>query len=105
MAVILQVDFPYSGPFGDDMTSAMQELAQSINGEPGFIWKIWTENAPQKCAGGIYLFDNESNAQAYLDKHSQRLKAIGIEAVRGHIFAINSPLSRLNRAPDNALSV
>ena len=39
MPYLLQVDFPYSGPWGEQMTAAMRELAQSIAGEPGPIWK------------------------------------------------------------------
>ena len=41
MAKLLQIDFPFAGPFGDDMAVALRELAESIASEPGFIWKIW----------------------------------------------------------------
>ncbi|WP_374340840.1 YdhR family protein [Azonexus sp.] len=44
MPYLLQVDFPYPGPWGDAMTAAMTGLAQSIAGEPGLLWKLWTEN-------------------------------------------------------------
>ncbi|MEZ2719972.1 hypothetical protein GGR41_001455 [Paenalcaligenes hominis] len=40
MSYILYVDFPYSDHWGDAMTPAMQELAQSISHEPCLIWKI-----------------------------------------------------------------
>ena len=56
MAYILQVDFPYEGPWGSDMEHAMKPLADSIALEKGLIWKIWTENQSLKEAGGIYLF-------------------------------------------------
>lgn len=98
MSVILQVDFPYQGPWGDEMASAMQELAGSINQEPGFIWKIWTENPHTQMAGGVYLFASEADAEAYLAKHSARLKSFGIPSVRGAIFSVNSALSQLNQA-------
>lgn len=98
MHVILQVDFPYQGPWGDEMTVVMNDLAESINQEPGFVWKIWTENQETQKAGGIYLFASEANAKAYLQKHSARLKAFGIPEVRGEIFSINSALSQLNQA-------
>ena len=45
MAVILQVDFPSQGPFGEEMSQAYQQLAESINQEDGILWKIWTENS------------------------------------------------------------
>ncbi|EMU9119937.1 monooxygenase [Providencia stuartii] len=98
MQVILQVDFPYQGPWGEQMADAMKTLAESINDEPGFIWKIWTENPSTQKAGGIYLFASEEQAQAYLQKHSARLKSFGFPEVRGEIFAVNHALSQLNQA-------
>ncbi|BBG60803.1 Putative monooxygenase ydhR [Providencia rustigianii] len=98
MQVILQVDFPYQGPWGDEMTAAMDGLAQSINQEPGFIWKIWTENQQTQRAGGIYLFANQTDAQAYLEMHSARLKSFGVPEVSGQIFSVNTALSQLNQA-------
>lgn len=97
MSVILYVDFPYTGPWDKEMTIAMQELAQSINNEPGFIWKIWTENTAELCAGGIYLFESQETAGSYLTKHSARLKSFGIPIVNGRIFNINKDLSLLNQ--------
>ena len=38
------------------MTEAFSELARSITKEPGFLWKIWTENENAQEAGGIYAF-------------------------------------------------
>lgn len=99
MSYILQVDFPFEGPWEKDMTAAMQDLAQSINDEPGFIWKIWTENKQDKLAGGIYLFDSKHNAQQYLEKHSARLGAAGVKDIRGRIFEANEELSLLNKSP------
>ena len=40
MAVLLQVDFPFTGPWGDEMAAGMKELASSIAQEPGLLWKI-----------------------------------------------------------------
>lgn len=99
MACLLQVDFPLDGPWGGEMAEAFRELAQSINRENGFLWKIWTEDAAGKRAGGIYLFDDKENARAYLDMHSKRLQSFGINEVRGMVFDINTDLSHLNRAP------
>lgn len=96
MKYLLQVDFPYSGPFGDEMTSAMDGLAKDIASESGFIWKIWTENKEQNIAGGIYLFDNDADAKRYLDKHTKRLEAFGITEVRGVIFNVNEALSAID---------
>ena len=37
MAVLLQADFAFNGPFADEMASSLQELAQAINQERAFI--------------------------------------------------------------------
>lgn len=99
MNKLLQVDFDYSGPFGEEMANALIGLAESINQEPGMIWKIWTESEKAQLGGGIYLFDNESSAQAYLKMHTARLNAMGIKDVRGKIFDVNVPLSNINKGP------
>lgn len=96
MHYILQVDFPYTGPWGDDMVPAMKALAQSIAKEQGLIWKIWTENQTAHEAGGIYLFADRSNAERYLALHSNRLKQAGIPHVNAKIFAVNAALSKLD---------
>lgn len=68
MKYILQVDFPHDGVFNEEFSKAFTDLANDIKNESGFIWKIWTENEFTKEAGGIYLFDNESDAKRYLKK-------------------------------------
>ncbi|WP_019615380.1 monooxygenase [Psychromonas ossibalaenae] len=99
MQKLLQVDFSFEGPFGKEMATMLTELAQSINNEPGMIWKIWTENEAKQLGGGIYLFADEQSAQAYLEMHTARLKKMGISDVRGVIFDMNKTLSHINHAP------
>lgn len=99
MGYVLQVDFPYTGPWGDEMTQAMKGLASSIIQEPGLVWKIWTENQTTQEAGGIYFFKDKDSAKAYLTMHTARLNGFGITEVNGKIFKINKALSMLNRAP------
>lgn len=99
MAKLLQVDFEFNGPFGKEMSNTLVNIAESINQEPGMIWKVWTEKATESVAGGIYLFEDESTAQAYLEMHSARLKKMGVAEVRGYIFDINEPLSTINKGP------
>ena len=78
MAYLLQVDFKMDGPFGNEMSEGFKDLALSINEEEGFLWKIWTEDADAKEAGGIYLFKTKETAQSYLTMHSARLTSFGI---------------------------
>jgi len=99
MPYLLQVDFPYAGPWGDEMSNAMQDLARSIADEPGLLWKLWTENPTAGEAGGVYLFADRASADAYLAMHRARLKGFGVPAVNAKIFAVNEALSRIDRAP------
>jgi len=96
---LLQVDFEYQGTFGDEMSEALVDLAESINQEEGLIWKIWTESESNKLGGGIYLFDDEFSAKSYLEMHTARLERMGVPNVRGIIFDINLPLSKINQGP------
>ncbi|EGQ7663492.1 monooxygenase [Vibrio parahaemolyticus] len=99
MAKLLQVDFEFHGPFGEEMSNTLVDLAQSINQEPGMIWKIWTESEKDKLGGGIYLFEDEATAQDYLEMHAARLRKMGVVEVRGQIFDINVPLTTINQGP------
>lgn len=101
---LLQIDFPFNGPFGDEMAKALNDLAVSIAEEPGFLWKIWTENKGTKEAGGIYLFENEQTAKSYLDKHTARLKGLGVPEVHAKIFDVNESLSAITRGPIGSAS-
>lgn len=94
--IVLQIDFPSSGPFGAEMTAAFSALAEDIAQEPGLIWKIWTENAAEQIAGGIYLFADEANALAYLSKHTARLESFGLRNIRSKVLHANLPLSAID---------
>ena len=94
MAKLLIIDFSYPGPFGNQMAEQLSGLANSIAEEPGFIWKTWTENESTKEAGGVYLFADEETATAYMEKHTARLKALGISDIRIKLFDVNETLSR-----------
>ena len=91
MQTILQIDFPFNGPFGDDMQQAMLPLAESIAKEPGLLWKIWTENPETQEAGGIYLFSDAESAQNYLEKHQARLTASGVTGIRAKFLQLTKP--------------
>ena len=98
MPTLIQVNFTMDGPWGDDLSQQLRGLAESINAEPGFIWKVWIENPAEKATGGIYLFDTEENARAYIAMHTERLAGLGITDVTARYYAVNEPLSLLNRA-------
>ncbi|MYL23953.1 monooxygenase [Halomonas alkaliantarctica] len=99
MPSILQVHFPFDGPFGEEMAEAMRPLAESINNEPGLLWKIWTEDPQGKRAGGIYLFTTRKNAEAYRQMHTARLKDMGVTDIDAQIVEANETLSKINSGP------
>lgn len=97
MAIILQFDFPYAGPWGEAYVEALSELAKGIAKEPGLIWKAWTENEAEGLAGGIYYFEDEKNALAYRDMHIRRLASFGVKEFRAKVFHVNEALSAITR--------
>lgn len=102
MATLLQVDFPFQGPWGADAVGALADLANVINQAPGLRWKIWTENEATGTSGGIYLFDDEQSARNYMAEHEARLTAFGISGIRALFLDVNEGLTAINRGPVNA---
>ena len=98
MATLLQLHFAFNGPFGDAMAEQLKPLAESINQEPGFLWKVWTESEKNHEAGGIYLFTVDKSGLANLEKESALLKNLGVEEVVAKFFDVNEPLSQINQA-------
>ncbi len=96
MAYLLQVDFPFEGPFGEEMAKGFWDVAKSINEEEGFHWKIWTESQDTKEAGGIYVFEEKQDAEKYADMHKARLQSFGVKDIRVRIFDINEKLTIMN---------
>ena len=96
--VILQIHFDYTGGYGEQMLHEARELAESINNEPGFMWKIWTENQEKGIAGGIYAFDSRVHAEQYAVMHMKRLTNYGMGSnFQYEIMAVNEHLSGVNQ--------
>jgi len=62
---ILQVNMKFSIPRAD-LEAAWLPVAQPIADVPGLLWKVWLMNEVEHETGGIYLFESEAAAQAYL---------------------------------------
>jgi hypothetical protein len=62
---ILQINFKFKGSKAEYL-QAFDEVAASIAASPGLRWKVWPWNDDEQMGGGIYLFDDASSAQAYL---------------------------------------
>ena len=97
--ILLQIDFPFNGVMGEEMSQTFKELAESIRDEKGLIWKIWTQNEETKEAGGIYLFSDAKSAQDYMQMHIERLNGFGVKDIRAKLFEVNEPLSKICKAP------
>lgn len=98
-AKLLQIDFPFAGPWGDALAAELDGLAHDIAAEPGLRWKLWTENRDGGRAGGIYLFDDEAACLRYLEKHRARLAAFGVSDIAAQVFDVNPALSATTRGP------
>ncbi|MDO9499587.1 YdhR family protein [Falsiroseomonas sp.] len=97
-ATVLIFDFPNSA-FGPDRTEALKPLAEDIAGQPGLLWKIWTEEPAEGRAGGVYLFATREAAEAYHAMHAARLAARGVTGIEATYRGVNETLSRLDRGP------
>ena len=62
---LLQVNLKFSIP-RTALEAAWLEAAQPIADWPGLLWKVWLMNESEHEAGGIYLFESDIAAQAYL---------------------------------------
>ena len=99
MPTLLQMDFPMSGPWGDEMAAAFADFAGIIGRTPGLRWKIWTENEGEGTGGGIYLFEDDASALAYVEEHTARLEGFGVTDIRSKLFHVNEPLTAINGGP------
>jgi len=63
---ILQLNFRFNVPRAD-YELAVAPLARDFAEVPGLEWKIWLMNEAEGEAGGIYLFDDGSSLEAYLE--------------------------------------
>ena len=92
---LLQIDYPFSGPWGSEMAEEYSGLARTIADVPGLICKVWTENPETGEAGGIYLFEDEASLDSYLEAKIERMEASGIEDIRVRKFDVNERLTQI----------
>ena len=81
---ILQINYKFSIP-GADLEQAFLPAAPIIADTPGLRWKIWLMNEADSEAGGIYLFDDQASAQAFLA--GPLMTAMGANPVVSNISA------------------
>jgi len=105
MLTLAVFEFPFPGPWGDEMTAHARDLAQDIAQEDGLVWKVWIESKERGVAGGAYLFKSREAAQRYVDKHSARLPKLGITNVDARMFDVNADLTAITLGKNPVLPV
>ena len=97
---ILQVNMNYSIPRAA-LETAWLGVAQPSADTPGLVWKVWLMNEQEKEAGGIYLFESEEAANAYVSGPIVAgLKASpAVSNISAKMFSVLGDHSAITRAP------
>jgi hypothetical protein len=97
---IVQVNMNFSIPRAD-LEAAWLGVAQPIADTPGLVWKVWLVNETKKEAGGIYLFESEDAANAYVGSPIvAALKASpAVSNISAKMFSVLGEHSAITRAP------
>ena len=66
MPHLLQINYKFSVARAE-FEKGFDALAAQIAQVPGLRWNIWLLNEAESRGGGIYLFDDEESARAYLE--------------------------------------
>ena len=65
-AKIIQLNFKFSVT-GKEYEDAVTPLASEFAAVPGLRWKVWIMNEVEKEAGGLYVFDDQSSVDTFLE--------------------------------------
>jgi len=97
---IVQVNFKLNVPVSDFL-NLCDSVAETFANVPGMRWKIWLLNEGETEAGGIYLFETEEAANAYLTgplfaevRKMPQLRDISVKT-----FGVMENVSAITRAP------
>jgi hypothetical protein len=63
---ILQINYRYHIP-RNEFETMVSPIVHDIAKVSGLRWKVWLINEEENEAGGLYLFDDESQAKMYLE--------------------------------------
>lgn len=78
-----------------------KEFARVIASQPGLLWKIWIGDEGRSELGGVYLFESDKAAQAFVSGpvFAQIKGNPGFTKVEHKLFDINEECSAITRAP------
>ena len=63
---VLTTKFNYSMP-SEELNKIMPAVAAKFSEIPGCCWKIWLINEDHKEAGGVYLFESDTDLDQFLN--------------------------------------
>lgn len=97
---ILQVNMNFSIPRAD-LEAGWLDAAKPIADTPGLLWKVWLVNEADHEAGGVYLFESEEAAGAFLaGPIVAALKSAPVVSnISAKLFDIMERHSAITRAP------
>jgi hypothetical protein len=97
---LVQIQFGLTVSAGT-YTQTVAPLVQAIADLAGLQWKIWLLNDITHAAGGIYLFADESSAQAFLTGPviEQIGQLPGIRSLSTQQFDLIETLTEVTRGP------
>lgn len=95
---ILQVNFTF-GMSKVEYEQACLPLAPDVAKFPGLRWKVWIMNEAEREAGGIYLFDDETSLQSFIEPLNAILAAPGFSDIRMKTFDILEGLTLITHGP------
>ncbi|MBI2825245.1 MAG: YdhR family protein [Planctomycetia bacterium] len=80
---------------------ATKDFGKLIAQQPGLLWKIWIGDSGRSEVGGIYLFEDERAARAFLDGplFAQVKANPGFKRVDAKLFDVDEECSAITRAP------
>jgi hypothetical protein len=97
---IVQINFNFDISLAE-YAQMCESVAQPIADTKGLRWKVWLMNQAEREAGGVYLFDNEASAQAFLAgpivagvAESPALSNISVKT-----FGVMQDMTRITRGP------
>ena len=97
---ILQINHKISSS-RSEYTELVNPLAEPIAAVDGLLWKIWLINEADHEAGGIYLFENQASAQAFMNSQTVAdfVAHPMISDVSAKLFEPDEQLSHVTRGP------
>jgi hypothetical protein len=78
-----------------------EKFAHVIAKQPGLLWKIWIGEPSRSEVGGIYLFESDAAARAFVEGpiFAQIKQNPGFTRVEAKLFDVDLHNSTITRAP------